>query len=174
MRSGNPFTGVRGPIRAQLNHKTSSHAYCCLFSVSRHSSQRRLHLDSAHRRPHAYLNIVKTIVAEPPSPADLKLMSQVLRPLRLTLPVVAAGFIGIHCLRSLVCKFFNRASRLRLCGSEPSNSYFLLRHERAVPESSEFCQFWSRNWTFHRYRELFTLRLLQQIIFNPAVPFSRD
>ena len=75
----------------------------------------RLHLDSAHRRPHAYLNIVKPIVAEPPSPAELKLMSQVLRPLRLTLPVVAAGFIGIHCLRSLVRKFFSRASRLRLC-----------------------------------------------------------
>ena len=61
--------------------RTAVHSVCLVIPA-----RGPLHLDSAHRRPHAYLNIVKTIVAEPPSPADLKLMSQVLRPLRLTLP----------------------------------------------------------------------------------------
>ena len=78
----------------------------------------RSHLDSAHRRPHAYLNIVNTIGATS-IVAD-----------------IACGrrrVHGIHCLRYLVRIFFSAERRalftLRLCSR--------LSSIPAVPSSSE-------------------------------------
>ena len=109
-------------------YKTSSHAFCCVSSVPRHSSQGTITLGqcsptftcfSQHCENHR-CRAAQTTRAEAEVTGATSIVAN-----------IACGrrrVHGIHCPRYLVRIFFSRASRLRLRGSKPSKSNFFLQH----------------------------------------------
>ena len=120
-----PVLQVSGvPFRAPLNHKTSSHAYFCVFSVPRHSSQGTITLGqcsltstrlSQHCENHR-CRAAQSSRAEAEVTGATSIAAN-----------LACGRRRVHqhsLSTVFVRKFFSRASSLRLRGSEPSDWIF--------------------------------------------------